>query len=48
MPLLNPGDLSVELVGEKRASVRALAEPAVDPKGERMRSLNNVPDYYMS
>ncbi len=30
------GDLSIELVGESR-SVRALAEPAVDPKGDRMR-----------
>lgn len=30
------GELSVELVGEPRP-VRALAEPAVDPKGERMR-----------
>jgi len=31
-----PGDLSIELVGEAR-TVRALAEPAVDPKGEHMR-----------
>jgi dimethylglycine dehydrogenase len=31
------GDLSIELVGERRA-LRALSEPAVDPKGERMRS----------
>ena len=30
------GDLSIELVGQSR-SVRALAEPAVDPKGDRMR-----------
>jgi len=32
-----PGDLSVELVGEPRA-VHILAEAAVDPKGQRMRS----------
>ena len=31
------GNLSIELVGETR-SVRALAEPAVDPKGGRMRA----------
>jgi dimethylglycine dehydrogenase len=31
-----PGDLSIELVGETR-TVRVLDEPAVDPKGERMR-----------
>jgi dimethylglycine dehydrogenase len=31
-----PGELSVELVGEARR-VRALTEAAVDPKGERMR-----------
>ena len=31
-----PGDLSIELVGETR-TVRTLTEPAVDPKGERMR-----------
>jgi dimethylglycine dehydrogenase len=31
-----PGELSVELVGETRG-VRVLAEPAVDPKGDRMR-----------
>jgi len=30
------GDLSIELVGQSR-SVRALTEPAVDPKGDRMR-----------
>jgi dimethylglycine dehydrogenase len=33
----DPGELSIELVGEPR-SVRVLSEPAVDPKGERMRS----------
>jgi dimethylglycine dehydrogenase len=32
----DPGELSIELVGEPR-SVRVLSEPAVDPKGERMR-----------
>ncbi len=31
-----PGDLSIELVGETR-TVRVLDEPAVDPEGERMR-----------
>jgi dimethylglycine dehydrogenase len=31
------GELSIELVGEPRAA-RTLAEPAVDPKGTRMRS----------
>ena len=31
------GNLSIELVGESRR-VRVLAEPAVDPKGDRMRS----------
>ena len=30
------GDLSIELIGETRR-VRTLAEPAVDPKGDRMR-----------
>jgi dimethylglycine dehydrogenase len=32
-----PGDLGVELIGELRP-VRVLAEPAVDPKGDRMRA----------
>jgi dimethylglycine dehydrogenase len=32
-----PEDLSIELVGETR-TVRVLAEPAVDPKGDRMRA----------
>jgi dimethylglycine dehydrogenase len=32
-----PGDLGVELIGESRP-VRVLTEPAVDPKGDRMRA----------